>query len=106
MLELRRVFTSSKSSDSLETSSIPSMSPDGSTNSSAPSTSTDASFEIPRMPDEAYASTPIHSSRVEKFRDQRGKAHIVDPEFEGDVSFEMRLESLHFDSLSFDPDAF
>jgi hypothetical protein len=107
MLELRRVFTSLKSPESQEISSIPTMSRDGSTNSSAPSTSTLASFEIPGTPDDTYRSTQYPSLHAEKAGRRRAdETHVTEPGLEGDISFEMRLESLQFDSLSFDPNAF
>jgi hypothetical protein len=107
MLELRRVFSSSTSSDSQETYSVPTSPRDDSTNSSAFSASTEASFEVPGTPEEIYSPTPFSSLYVGKAgSSQRRVADVSEADDGGDISFEMRLHSLHFDALSFDPDAF
>ncbi|KAG6865864.1 hypothetical protein C0991_010945 [Blastosporella zonata] len=88
MMKLSRVFSLPSSDEAPHTTSM-------SRNSSEPSTS---SFSGPETPTDESAPVP-------NCRQNRPFAAVpaLDP---GDVSFEMKLDSLHFDSLSFDADRF
>jgi hypothetical protein len=104
ILELGGLFSSSSSkppsylssSLSKSLSSAPVMFRDPSTNSSAPSTSTEASSDTPDTPEDVCLINPLPCPNS-KLGEEAG-----DP----DLASEMRLDSLHFDSLSFDPDEF
>ncbi|KAG6833199.1 hypothetical protein H0H87_010262 [Tephrocybe sp. NHM501043] len=97
MKTLGRVFSLSSSN---ETSHNPSIS--ASRKSSGPSSSSSSGPETPT--DE---STHLPSSHVDKhgynYKHSSPDLPALEP---GDVSFEMKLDSLHFDSLSFDADRF
>lgn len=84
-----------------------------------PSTSTSTvSSDYPDVPTEEGVYTAVHfldldranqklaPSRYHRPMDVDDDDDVPTPQHPRDLSFEMRLDSLHFDSLSFDPEEF
>lgn len=53
-----------------------------------------------------FSTAPSHSNSSQRFAGPRKPAPEVEDPGDGDVSFEMKLDSLHFDDLSFDAEGF
>ena len=118
--ELHRLFSFSSSSPDVPPSSptATAVPPSSTRESSMPSTSTSTmSSDYPDVPMEEGIYAEAHFLDLESANRKRASRHhqafhshhdvdFSTPRRLGDFSFEMRLNSLHFDSLSFDPEDF
>ncbi|KAG6914888.1 hypothetical protein DXG01_014732 [Tephrocybe rancida] len=96
MMGLSRVFSFSSSSMDEAPPTMSRNSGPSSSSSSGPDTPTD---ESPPLPLHHFAPPPLDHGQKRASRD----THVLE---QADISFEMRLDSLHFESLSFDADRF
>ncbi|KAF8061450.1 hypothetical protein FPV67DRAFT_1703758 [Lyophyllum atratum] len=99
VMSLQRIFSFSQADDFSDITPS-SMSRD----SSGPSTSSSSG---PDTPTEESTPLPLHFGHEDHgLLSQKRSATAVPALGQGDISFEMRLDSLHFESLSFDADRF
>ncbi|KZV65836.1 hypothetical protein PENSPDRAFT_756152 [Peniophora sp. CONT] len=76
------------------------------TNDTAPSPEMDTDGPATPIDDEDFSIPSIPSFTVDNGEPQAPKPFVDEDDLMGDISFEMRLDSLHFENLSFDVDNF